>query len=479
MKKSLLAMTALAAMLFAGCTSSDELTTLESIKKADNVATPVSFGTYVGKAGTTRAGFVGDITDTELKSSSKANGFGVFAYYTDNGSYATTSKPNFMYNQHVTFSSSWEYTPVKYWPNEFGATAESTGTDKLSFFAYAPFVDNTPSTGVIGTPGSFGIIKFVESNSDNNYTNASQGDPRIKYAISNNPTECVDLLWGVASSTEDYEIANSATTTTGLPWLDVTKQKTNGQIDILFKHALAKLIFNVDADVDDVRDGSSDHDKDLATGTKIFIRQVTISGNIAREGYLNLNNTTADSPLWQIGNGTAISTTQNTSYTFYDGRTDDYEGYADNDPSHAGADAGETIVGLNGDLIQSATTGDAPYSLSTNPGVTKSAVPLLTNGGVFYVIPTDPANDNGLTVQIIYDVLTIDNRLNGDLADGKIKGSLVKNNITKTSSLAIQAGYAYTINLHLGMTSVKMNAAVSPWTDANDNVDLPVNAVAP
>lgn len=45
MKKTFLAISALAAMLFAGCTSSDELTTLESIKTADNTPTPVQFGT--------------------------------------------------------------------------------------------------------------------------------------------------------------------------------------------------------------------------------------------------------------------------------------------------------------------------------------------------------------------------------------------------------------------------------------------------
>ena len=66
MKKTFLAITALAAMLFAGCTSSDELTTLESIKTADNTPTPVQFGTYMGRGGTTRAGVEGQI-DTNDK----------------------------------------------------------------------------------------------------------------------------------------------------------------------------------------------------------------------------------------------------------------------------------------------------------------------------------------------------------------------------------------------------------------------------
>ena len=65
MKKTFLAMTALAAMLFAGCTSSDDLTTRETITKANEAATPINFGTYMGKTGT-RAGVEGDIISSDV-----------------------------------------------------------------------------------------------------------------------------------------------------------------------------------------------------------------------------------------------------------------------------------------------------------------------------------------------------------------------------------------------------------------------------
>ena len=150
MKKTFLAITALAAMLFAGCTSSDELTTLESIKTADNTPTPVQFGTYVGK-GQTRAtvGKTGAMNDTELqKSEANGGGFGVFAYYTGNDTWSSigsSTKPNFMYNQGVFYNTSkWEYTPVKYWPND-NTTADNSGaagttTSKISFFASLKFI---------------------------------------------------------------------------------------------------------------------------------------------------------------------------------------------------------------------------------------------------------------------------------------------------------------------------------------------------
>ena len=57
--------------------------------------------------------------------------FGVFAYYSPQGSYdAAASKPDYMYNVRVTrpAGGDWTYSPTKYWPQ-----------GKVSFFAYAPY----------------------------------------------------------------------------------------------------------------------------------------------------------------------------------------------------------------------------------------------------------------------------------------------------------------------------------------------------
>lgn len=163
MKKTFLAITALAAVLFAGCTSSDELTTLESIKTADNTPTPVQFGTYMSKLGTTRAAAAeGSITTAQLLA--QKGGFGVFAYYTQGYGYGqqqgttyydetspqSNIAPNFMYNQLIRGTDVaepvWSYSPVKYWPNEIASTAVdnkgATGNaanGNVSFFAYAPY----------------------------------------------------------------------------------------------------------------------------------------------------------------------------------------------------------------------------------------------------------------------------------------------------------------------------------------------------
>ena len=133
---------------------------------------PISFDVYAQRA-VTRAGLPGGttpaagtdpqfygITTKSLQTGlHKDAGFGVFAYFTDNGDYdANTSTPNFMYNEQVTYKTGgtladWTYEPVKYWPNEYGDGATSDDLDKVSFFAYAPWIDVNATTGTPVTTG--------------------------------------------------------------------------------------------------------------------------------------------------------------------------------------------------------------------------------------------------------------------------------------------------------------------------------------
>lgn len=90
-------------------------------------------------------GFSGDVPGTraakEYVSAADLTDMGVFAYFT-NGTFSEgSSTPNFMYNQQVERQAdgSWTYSPVKYWP---GNT-----TDRLTFFAYAPYVDEAAAGG--------------------------------------------------------------------------------------------------------------------------------------------------------------------------------------------------------------------------------------------------------------------------------------------------------------------------------------------
>ena len=88
MKKSkLFGMAAMAAMMLGSC-STDEVVNDYSPENA------IQFGTYVGRDAVSRAHVI------EVDELAK-EGFGVFAYYTDESDFANTSTPNFMYNQEI------------------------------------------------------------------------------------------------------------------------------------------------------------------------------------------------------------------------------------------------------------------------------------------------------------------------------------------------------------------------------------------
>ena len=184
MKKYLI-LAAFAAVALGACTKVE--TTKETVDE------PLTFGVYAGNAATKAT--YGDITTDNLKTS--ADGFGVFAYYTKEVDWATTDKPNFMYNQKVEYktiggTSVWTYEPIKYWPNEYGAEASSEAADRLTFFAYAPYAAVTPSTGLVTGDATSGIIGMSR--------NIATGDPLVMYEANLTPGSGVDLCWGVAAA---------------------------------------------------------------------------------------------------------------------------------------------------------------------------------------------------------------------------------------------------------------------------------------
>jgi hypothetical protein len=95
------------------------------------------------------------------KSSLQETGFGVFAYYTEQTSWANakgTMSPNFMNNQRVTYDGSWKYSPTKYWPK--------SETDNISYFACAPYNGNI-SVAANGAPVvKYSIVKNGALDSD-------------------------------------------------------------------------------------------------------------------------------------------------------------------------------------------------------------------------------------------------------------------------------------------------------------------------
>ena len=67
---------------------------------------------------------------------------GLYGFYHDDSEWSNDPDniADFMYHTALTKQDdgTWTYSPVKYWPNEYGTGAESTTVDKLSFWGYYP-----------------------------------------------------------------------------------------------------------------------------------------------------------------------------------------------------------------------------------------------------------------------------------------------------------------------------------------------------
>lgn len=457
--------------MFAACSSNESLDAgQEVVKESSSQDASVGFDAYQSRS-VTRAGFTGELTlDNLKKSKSEGGGFGVFGYYTDNNEYDPQSIPNFMYNQLVEWQSDgstsgyWKYDPVKYWPNEYGNNASADDQDKVSFFAYAPYVEVNPNTGkVTDTDNNKGGIVALSRNSAN-------GDPLVKYIASFNSSEIVDLCWGIKGDDASWALTQggSQTLPAGMPWLNVERPydakaqtvpvSTDAQrVKFTFLHALSKLNVKIDVDPDiTVHDAATD----LESRTKVYVRSVTFSG-IATKGSLNLNNSVVNKAEWLDYNG-AGDLESGETFTVYDGRKDGKEGAANATASN------EKQTGLSAQLIQT--------EAGTETGVTKDLQDLFASGSV-YVIPTGET----VEVEIVYDVETEDRNLGTYLSDGKTPGSSIENRIKKTVNFGTNGGFesgkAYTLNLHLGMNSVKFDADVKAWDDVPAPVDawLPAN----
>lgn len=281
----------LALFALGACTDSETLG-LDTSESSENA---VSFSTYLGKGVQTRAGATGSI-DTEVLKQAEY-GFGVFAYYSGTGNYANMRRrgsnpsayPNFMYNQQVTYNfagtsniTNWVYSPIKYWPNEVqnGDVDDQVddqdndpamGSDeyggKVSFFAYAPYVEVSQGTNQNTIDGATPTDNTAEEDngiiamSGNKYIGSSAedkfSDPYVTYALPSGNKKFVDLLWGTKGATNQNVNNEGNTGVTGNPAggnqyaksvlegytvnANLTKQTTTGVIHFLFKHALAKV----------------------------------------------------------------------------------------------------------------------------------------------------------------------------------------------------------------------------------------------
>lgn len=414
MKKFYLIAAAAAAVLVAGCAKNEVI-------QYQGPGDAVSFGVYVPKT-VTKAGTAGTITVDGAGSTTslQTEGFGVFATYSNGADYSASIGPNFMYNTKVS-TAAWTYSPIKYWPNETindnNSAIAPSNADKLSFFAYAPWV--TAGSGANG----------ITALSANNATT----DPMVTYAVATVPSQAVDLLWAVApASGVSYKDVHNATVTVeaGMPLKNLTKPNTTYKIPFHFRHATSRLGLKIVGAFDQVAAGGT-----LDDDTKVTVTQVRIVDlPVNTSGELNLNNTVANTPKWENLSGTSTTLVV------------------------TGDDLNVTIKDSGSDAVQ------------TVEGVTASEKNVFVNDKTFFTL-IPKATSTTVRVEITYYVTTAD----ANLAAGF---SRVQNVIYKDITFAsgFQAGKSNNIKIILGLTSVKLEATVEDWIDLGDtDVDLPIN----
>lgn len=137
---------------------------------------------------------------TEITSPADLSDIGVFAYLTSGDFNASTATPNYMFNQPVNqpTTGTWMYSPLKYWPN--------SNTDKVSFFAYTPYVKEAAA-----------------SNPTFQDVTMATGFPTLGYTLPTAEADRVDLL---ATSLMNQTYATNS-----------------GKVGFTMKHALTKVTF--------------------------------------------------------------------------------------------------------------------------------------------------------------------------------------------------------------------------------------------
>ena len=177
---------------------------------------PVTFSTYAQRSTKADNSYVAPGGDF-------ANGavVGVYGFYHDNTDWTTETAAgsniaDFMYNTALTKQSdgSWTYSPIKYWPNEYGTSANSTNVDKLSFWGYYP-------RGAAG-------LNLYKSGTTTAYDNDTNGLPEAAFTVSTDPAQQVDLMFS--------QLEN-----------DLTKHGISEAVTLHFRHALSLVQLNVTA----------------------------------------------------------------------------------------------------------------------------------------------------------------------------------------------------------------------------------------
>lgn len=360
-------------------------------------------------------------THITTTASVKNEGFGVFAYDHAQAPVETYTNsyiaPNFFSNEKVTFKA-WQTDPAsdQRWGYSNTKYWPNNPGNMLSFYAYAPYSDKLSTEYGVSNP------RLI--------LNGDYNGPALYYKLPTDLAQTVDLCWGA-----EY----------GLDKAPVNKTKPAISTDIKFnlKHALSRYGFNVQVFSDNMTDNypnDTDHDPNgitnnkLTENTTIYIKSLKLVGNFCTEGTLSLYNGKWDCDI--------ANTAEYELKGFFASNVED------------GITAAEAVKELS--LFKNEECKGA-HAAGNETKETEDYVMLLP-GSRFKIL-------------IEYDVVTKDDKLLN-------KESRTTNVILSDEEFTSVAGVATDFHLNLGMTTVKFDAVVTPWNNADkEEIDLPNNTL--
>lgn len=240
-------------------------------------------------------------------------------------------------------------------------------------------------------------------------SNTTAGDPKLSFKMDENVDNQIDLLY-----------CNNA--------MDIRKQTIAEKVNLRFKHALSRVCFKRVAVIDEnsVENGNEDNGTDelskhniaLSENSTVVINSVSFtSSEFGESGDLNL-------------------------------RTGEWENYKIKSQTY-------TLTAENGDFVNNTLTPDDATTVK----------PLTKDNKYLMVMPTPVIDkysneDIPIMVTVNFDVITEDPKLAG----GQSK---ITSEITAPFKFQFHAGKSYNFVLHIGLTSVKLDATVEDWIDTD------------
>lgn len=462
-KAAVWVVTIAATLLSAACSKNEVVTTYEQEaakpvyvkqeavqQEVSDSPVPISFDASIGEQATTRA-----LTPEEELLQN--NGFGVFAYYTDNGTYnPSTSKPNFMYNQKVEWDDAWKYTPIKYWPNEKGSEESEGRTDRLTFYAYSPHVPVVSQGAIQGeASGSTGLDGGIIAFSGNDFA----GGPYITYKQA---PGVHDLLYAT------FVPANHQ---------DQTKQSISSSISFEFNYALARINLLVTGIYDEV----------TATNNNINSNNKNTgdAAELGADNYIKVKSVRITLTYYDTSTSTWKDVKQTGRLNL---RDHTWEMIDDGSTALIGVDASKIAEHLRwkDDLSSSSIKyGVGRYYTPETPATDNVPIPanaseevryhtLLADGNYIYFIPETQMR---MRITINYHVYTKDDRMHNGLSDVEnvveSKDIVGERDSEEDVEITPLAGNTYTIKMALGLTTVKMTVSepVPYWNNSTEETN--------